>query len=207
MTSEDRDLAFERVPIGTRPALIVVDMAVGFTSVNSPLGGDFDEQVNAANALVTAFADHTLPIVFTRVVYEGDEQSVFRRHLPDLNILTPTSQWVDIDPRLVQSVTSWVLDKTGPSAFFDTALNRQLRDKNVDSVMVCGLTTSGCVRATVVDALQYNFPTWVISDACGDRNHSAHSANLHDMHAKYAEVVDMQQALAHLDSLTLLGKE
>ena len=207
MTSKDRDLAFERVPLGTRPALIVVDMAVGFTSINSPLGGDFDKQVNAANALVTDFANQALPVVFTRVVYKGDEQSVFRRHLPDLNILTSTSRWVDIDPRFEQSPTSWILNKTGPSAFFNTALNQQLRDKDVDSIMVCGLTTSGCVRATVVDALQYNFATWVVSDACGDRNHSAHSANLHDMHAKYAEVVDMQQALAHLDSLKVLDKE
>ncbi|GEA12595.1 isochorismatase family protein [Alteromonas sp. KUL49] len=84
--------------------------------------------------------------------------------------------------------------------FFNTDLDHQLRAQNVDSLMVCGLTTSGCVRASVIDALQFDYPTWVVKDACGDRNLSAHNANLHDMHAKYAYVVSKEDAYEYLST-------
>lgn len=197
----DKDLYSGGVVFGNTPALIVVDMTLGFTSSDSPLGGHFDECVSAAVSLVDAFRQHGLPVFFSSVAYGDDKSmSVFRRHLPDLNILQSGSHWVLVDPRFGCVANSQVINKGGPSAFFDTDLAEKLKAANSDSLIVCGLTTSGCVRATVVDALQHNYPTWVVSDACGDRNQSAHHANLHDMHAKYAQVVTAKDALSHLNN-------
>lgn len=201
--SKDRNLPTGGVPFGRHPALIVVDMSLGFTSASSPLGGDFDSEVSAACELVGAFHRASLPVFFSTVVYRDDTtQSVFRQHLPDLNILTPDSEWVNIDPRFAFAHSDIVIEKTGPSAFFDTKLAGHLRVLNCDALVICGLTTSGCVRATVVDALHYNYPTWVVEQACGDRNQSAHTANLHDMQAKYAQVVSLNHALTFTNSLS-----
>ncbi|MCF4008970.1 isochorismatase family protein [Rheinheimera sp. UJ63] len=196
------DLATGTVPFGHRPALIVVDMSYGFTSVESPLGGAFDSQVDAMAQLAACFRQRGWPIYFSTVVYHDEHtSSVFRQHLPVLNMLRPDTHWVQIDQRLAVQPHEVIVEKTVPSAFFNTGLAELLAAAAVDSVVIGGLTTSGCVRATVVDALQYNFPAWVIPETCGERNLQAHAANLHDMAAKYAEVVALPQALTRLAAL------
>lgn len=192
MQLSSSDLPSQGVVFGVRPALIVVDMTVGFASPESPLGGVFDSEISAAEALIQDFDGADLPVYFSTVVYDNDsQQSVFRQHLPDLDMLARGSRWVEIDPRLSFSDNATLIEKTAPSAFFGTQLNEKLKAGGVDSVVVCGLTTSGCVRATAVDALSCNFPVWVVEEACGDRNIDAHKANLHDLHAKYTEVVSL----------------
>ncbi|MBQ4831283.1 isochorismatase family protein [Alteromonas sp. MMG017] len=192
MQLSSSDLLSQGVAFGVRPALIVVDMTVGFASPESPLGGVFDSEITAAEALIQHFDGADLPVYFSTVVYDNDsQQSVFRQHLPDLDMLVRGSRWVEIDPRLSFSENATLIEKTAPSAFFGTQLNEKLKTGGVDSVVVCGLTTSGCVRATAVDALSCNFPVWVVEEACGDRNIDAHKANLHDLHAKYTEVVSL----------------
>lgn len=192
MQLSSSDLPSQGVVFGVRPALIVVDMTVGFASPESPLGGVFDSEISAAEALIQDFDGAGLPVYFSTVVYDNDsQQSVFRQHLPDLDMLARGSRWVEIDPRLSFSDNATLIEKTAPSAFFGTQLNEKLKAGGVDSVVVCGLTTSGCVRATAVDALSCNFPVWVVEEACGDRNIDAHKANLHDLHAKYTEVVSL----------------
>ncbi|MEG3767601.1 isochorismatase family protein [Alteromonas sp. 14N.309.X.WAT.G.H12] len=192
MQLSSSDLLSQGVAFGVRPALIIVDMTVGFASPESPLGGVFDSEIAAAEALIQHFDGESLPVYFSTVVYDNDsQQSVFRQHLPDLDMLARGSRWVEIDPRLSFSDNATLIEKTAPSAFFGTQLNEKLKAGGVDSVVVCGLTTSGCVRATAVDALSCNFPVWVVKEACGDRNIDAHNANLHDLHAKYTEVVSL----------------
>jgi nicotinamidase-related amidase len=138
-------------------------------------------------------------VVYTTVVYDSDgEAAVFRARLPALNVLRRGSPAVAVDARLAPSVGESVVEKRYASAFFDTDLSERLRSLAADSLVVTGLTTSGCVRASVVDALQHDYVAWVPRQAVGDRNASAHEANLHDMHAKYAEVVDIDDVLAAL---------
>lgn len=198
----DHDLSIGSVGFGEKPALIVVDMTVGFIHPESPLGGQNDEVVHANNRLLNQFRLANLPIAFTSVVYKDDfAASVFRAHLPDLNILQAGSHWVEVDERLNRLTQEPVFEKTVPSGFFNTGLNDWLVAQKTDCIMVTGLTTSGCVRATVVDGLQHNYPVWVIADACGDRNQSAHDANLHDMAAKYAQVKSVDQVIAYLTSM------
>ena len=186
---QEKNLVVENLGLGTCPALLVVDMMNGFTSSECPLGVDCPSVVEANQNLINGFRAAELPIFFTTVIYrDAFRANVFRRKVPDLNLLTPNSVWVAIDARLQRRPSEMLIEKCWPSAFFETDLDAQLRDKGVNSVVVTGLTTSGCVRASAVDALQYNYQVIVAEDAVGDRNQSAHRANLFDLAAKYASV-------------------
>ena len=190
------DLSRRNIGLGSKPGLIVVDMSLGFTQPESPLGGNFDSVVAATATLIEAFRARGLPIVFTTVVYDRDEDaSVFRARLPSLNILKRGSAWIDIDPRLAPSESDLLAEKHFPSAFVGTNVDQFLRSQHADSAVVVGLTTSGCVRATAVDALSHNYPTVVVKEAVGDRNIDAHHANLHDLHAKYVDVLSLEDTL------------
>ena len=190
--------ALERVDggMGQRPALIVVDVVVGFTDPACPLGSEADAVVQANVELMNAFHQAQMPVVLTTVVYHNEEQaSVFRARVPALNLLTPDSQWVQFDPRLPIVETDLQLEKRHASSFHGTNLDEWLKARSVDSVVVTGLTTSGCVRATAVDGLQNNYKVLVPREACGDRDPEAHNANLYDMNAKYADVVSLETVL------------
>jgi maleamate amidohydrolase len=201
-TPQDRDLAIGSLSLGLCPALIVVDLSNGFSDPASPLGGDFDSQISHINELLEVFRAKQLPIYYTSVVYDDETTaSVFRRRLPDLNILQTSSEWVKINSKINKQPNELIIEKQWPSAFFKTQLVTQLEKNAVDSIVVVGLTTSGCVRATVVDGLQHNFPVFVVPEACGDRNLSAHHASLHDMHAKYAVVIPAEDLCAQVLSL------
>lgn len=190
--------ALERIDagIGDLPALIVVDVVKGFTDPTCPLGSEADEVVAANVALMDAFHKADLPVVLTTVVYRSDDEAtVFRARVPALNLLTPDSEWVRFDTRLPIAATDLQLEKRHASSFHGTDLDNWLKARNVDSVVVTGLTTSGCVRATAVDGLQNNYKVLVPREACGDRDAEAHEANLYDMNAKYADVVSLETVL------------
>lgn len=193
--------ALDRVSggLGSKPALIVVDVVRGFTDPSCPLGSEADEVVDANVRLMNAFHDTNLPVVLTTVIYRDDQQaSVFRARIPALNLLTPESEWVLFDSRLPVAPGDLQLEKRHASSFHGTELDEWLRGQNVDSVVVTGLTTSGCVRATAVDGLQNNYRVVVPREACGDRDEQAHEANLYDLNAKYADVLSLEDTLALL---------
>jgi len=193
------DLARRPQPLGTRPALIVVDVIGAFTDAAGPLGCPADGVVAACARLLTAFRARKLPVCFTTVIYrDAGAAPVFRARLPALELLQPGSAAVAVDPRLPLQDGEMLVEKRYASAFFGTQLDGWLRDRTVDSLVVCGLTTSGCVRATAVDGLQHDYPVWIPREAVADRNRDAHHANLHDLHAKYAEVVALDTALEAL---------
>ena len=190
--------ALQRVDagMGNKPALIVVDIVNGFTDPTCPLGAEADEVVAANVALMDAFHKADLPVVLTTVIYRSDDEAtVFRARVPALNLLTPDSEWVQFDPRLPLQDTDLQLEKRHASSFHGTNLDEWLKARSVDSVVVTGLTTSGCVRATAVDGLQNNYKVLVPREACGDRDPEAHNANLYDMNAKYADVVSLEMVL------------
>jgi nicotinamidase-related amidase len=196
------DLPRNELGIGSRPALVLVDFSVGFTSPDCPLGGNFDAEVEAAQAVLAGCRQAGLPVCYTTVSYSSPEQArVFRARIPALEVLQQDSRWVGIDARLKPADNEPVFVKQWASAFFGTDLDAWLREQGVDSLVVVGLTTSGCVRATVVDGLQYDYPVVVVREAVGDRNVSAHQANLHDMHAKYAEVMPIARVMELLAGL------
>lgn len=190
------DLTRNSLGLGRRPALLLVDMVRGFTDPECPLGTDCPEVVDANRQLLAAFREKSLPIFFTTVVYrDAAEAPVFRERIPHLEWLQAGGPWVEVDTRLAMQPGEVLIEKQWPSAFFRTELAAQLARESVDSIVVTGLTTSGCVRASVVDALQHDLKVVVAEEAVGDRNLEAHRANLFDMHAKYADVETLASVL------------
>ena len=182
--------------LGSSPALVVVDMCRGFIDSSSPLGFECKELIQANIMLVNRFREMNLPIIFTTTIYRDEsEASVFRSKIPALNILKPGSEETSFLKELSPSSNELLVEKKFASAFFQTNLADELSKMNVDSIIVSGVTTSGCVRATALDSLQNNFLTTVAEDCVGDRNQNAHRANLFDLQAKYADVIHSNQIL------------
>ena len=176
--------------LGSSPALVVVDMCRGFIDPSSPLGFKCDELIQANIILVNKFREMNLPIIFTTTIYRDEsEASVFRSKIPALNILKPDSEETSFLAELSPDSEDILIEKKFASSFFGTNLADDLRRMNVDSVVISGVTTSGCVRATALDSLQNNFLTTVAEDCVGDRDFNVHQANLFDLQAKYADVI------------------
>ena len=190
------NLASNRTGIGSSPALVVVDMCRGFIDPSSPLGFECKEVIKANIKLVQKFRAQKLPVIFTTTIYRDiSDASVFRSKIPALNILEPESDAVSFIDELAPSLDEMIIEKKFASAFFDTDLAAYLQNLNIDSVIISGVTTSGCVRATALDAMQNNFLTIVAEDCVGDRDQDAHHANLFDLKAKYADVLPLNNIL------------
>ena len=176
--------------IGDYPVLIVVDMCKAFIDPSSPLGFECNKLIEANINLVNKFRLKKYPVIFTTTIYRNpSEASVFRSRIPALNILEPESDTVTFIDELAPSKDEIVIEKKYASAFFQTKLTDYLLKIHADSVVICGVTTSGCVRATAVDSLQNNFPTTIAENCVGDRDLDAHKANLYDLQSKYADVI------------------
>ena len=192
--------------IGERPALVIVDMSVGFTDPESPLACELEDVVDAVGLLLAAARRADVPVVYTTVAYDEEGKrraAAFIEKVPALLTLEAGSRWVEIDPRLAPLPGEPVLRKLHASAFFETELAELLAATERDSLIVTGASTSGCVRATAVDALQHGYRTVVPREAVGDRNPDAHAANLYDIDAKYGDVVPLAAALARLEELAV----
>jgi maleamate amidohydrolase len=190
-----------RAGFGKRPALVVVDMSVGFTDPASPLHCDLEEVVSAIERLLVATRAARLPVVYTTVAYDDagrETAAVFIDKVPALLTLEAGSRWVEIDPRLAPKAGDPVVRKLFASAFYRTPLASLLAAQQCDGVIATGASTSGCVRATAVDALQHGYRVVVPREAVGDRNVAAHEANLYDIDAKYGDVLPIEEVLAFL---------
>ena len=193
---------------GARPALIVIDVNVGFTDPESPLVCELEDVVGAIGQLLEASRKAQIPVVYTTVEYsEGDQVAAkaFIDKIPVLTTLAAGSRWVEIDPRIAPGPGEPVLKKLFASSFFGTPLQALLTAHDVDTLIVTGASTSGCVRATVVDAIQHAFRPVVPREAVGDRNADAHEANLYDIEAKYGDVVSLADTLEYLAKLAEAG--
>jgi maleamate amidohydrolase len=197
-----------RSGVGERPALIVVDVNLGFTDPASPLVCDLDAVVGAIARLLDAARRASIPVFFTTVAYDDagkEAAAVFIEKVPALLTLEAGSRWTEIDPRIAPLPGEPVLTKLFASAFFGTPLAALLEEAGCDSVAVTGASTSGCVRATVVDALQHGFRTVVPREAVGDRDPAAHEANLYDIDTKYGDVVSLDEALGYFATPATAG--
>ncbi len=176
--------------LGEFPALVVVDMCKAFIDPSSPLGFECSKLIDANVKLVQEFRNRNFPIFFTTTIYRNEsEASVFRKKIPALNILKPNSNEVSFLEELSPISNEVLIEKKFASAFFQTNLSLILDKTNIDSLVVSGVTTSGCVRATALDSLQHNFLTIIAEDCVGDRDDSAHKSNLIDLQLKYADVM------------------
>ncbi len=193
-----------RVGIGERPALLIIDFIKGFTDTDCPLGSNLDAEVSATKKLLDEFRWRKFPVHFTTTAYDEEMVSagVFVKKVPSLAHLKFGSVWIEIDERLTPQAGEVVWTKQYASAFFGTSLASALSAQKVDTLIITGCTTSGCVRASAVDSCQNGFLTNVVRECVGDRSQAAHEANLFDLDAKYADVVsleDVEKSLLTLD--------
>jgi nicotinamidase-related amidase len=193
----------QRVTLGSRPAVLVVDFSCGFTDPECALGSDMTEAVEATKRLLDTARGRGLPVIFTTIGYEPSlkDGGLWLQKVPSLGDLQIGGRWVEIDPRLEPREDETIVLKKGASAFFGTNLPAILVSQGVDSVILCGATTSGCIRATAIDLLQYGYPTLVPRECVADRAQAPHEANLFDIDAKYADVVPLDDVLEYVESV------
>ena len=193
----------QSITLGERPAVLVVDFSCGFTDPECALGSELSDEVEATRRLLDAARAKGLPVVFTTIGFEPSlrDGGLWLQKVPSLGDLQIGGRWVEIDPRLAPREDETIVLKKGASAFFGTNLTAILVSQGVDSVVLCGATTSGCIRATAIDLLQNGFPAMVPRECVGDRAQAPHEANLFDIQAKYADVVSLDDALAYVESV------
>jgi nicotinamidase-related amidase len=195
----DREFG-ESVGFGDQPALLVIDLINAFTDPESDLGADVSDVLDQTARLLAIFREHDLPRYFTTVAFEESygDAGRFIEKVPALRELRLGSDRVAVDDRIAPVGDERVVLKKYASAFFGTDLATELTTHRVDTLVVAGVTTSGCVRATAVDSLQHGYRTIVPADAVGDRAEGPHRANLFDIDAKYGDVVLTDDVVAHL---------
>jgi maleamate amidohydrolase len=193
----------ENVTLGRSPGVLVVDFSCGFTDPACSLGADMTPEVEATKRLLDAARAKGLPVIFTTIGFTPSlkDGGLWLQKVPTLAELELGGRWVEIDPRLEPQNGETVIVKKGASAFFGTNLVAVLNTQGVDSVILCGATTSGCIRATAIDLLQHGYPAIVPRDCVADRAQAPHEANLFDIDAKYADVVSFDEALAYVEGV------
>ncbi|MEE4316422.1 MAG: isochorismatase family protein [Erythrobacter sp.] len=187
-----------RLQPGTRPALLIVDVVTAYLMEGSPLYMDTAAAARDSNARLAAAARAAgVPVIFTNVSYQpgGADGGVFYRKAPVLKVFDEGSPLGAFPETLQPQPGDRVFTKQYPSAFFGTGLAEALHAEGIDTLLITGYSTSGCVRASALDAMQYGFVPLVVRDACADRHEAPHEANLFDLQAKYAEVISEAEAL------------
>jgi len=188
---------------GNKPALILVDLVQAYFQENSPLYARCEDALASAIRIRDEARIAGIPVIYTNVVYkpDGSDGGMFYRKVPALSAFVkgnPLGDWPDgLDP----TEDELIISKQFASAFFGTSLAQSLNEGGIDTLIITGVSTSGCIRATCIDAISSGFIPIVVSDACGDRHQGPHDANLFDMNAKYGDVVDEAAVLNYLKEL------
>lgn len=186
-----------RLAFGRRPAVLIIDVVRAYLDKASPLYAGVEAALASNIRLVEAARVAGVPVVYTQVVYQpgmGDG-GVFYRKVPALKVFEAGSPMGEFPPEIAPRPGEVVVTKQYASAFFGTSLASTLRTMGVDTVVMGGFSTSGCVRASALDAMQHGFIPFVVREACGDRDSRPHEANLFDLQAKYAEVIGEAEAV------------
>lgn len=192
-----------RIGFGQRPALILVDFVKAYFDRSCELYADVQPALDAALRVRAAARESGIPIIYTNVVYHESGINggrFFQKALPLRNFVAgnPMGAWAD---GLEPAVGELVISKQYASAFFATSLSSTLTAMGIDTLLITGVTTSGCIRATCVDSCQHGFIPIVVEEACGDRHEAPHASNLFDMNAKYGDVLREHEVVAWLAGL------
>ena len=199
--SDNYSGAFDgRLAFGNRPALLIVDFVMAYIEKSSPLYAGAEDALDSNERLLEVARTARIPVIFTNVVYQmgGVDGGLFYKKIPALRVFVKGSPLGDFPTKLRPQDGELVISKQYASAFFGTSLASMLRAQNVDTLIITGMSTSGCVRATALDALQHGFAPFVVRDACADRHPAPHKSTLFDLQAKYAEVISELEACTFL---------
>lgn len=197
----------KKLGFGDRPALIIVDLVKAFTTPDLPLGSDLTSQIAASNRLIAAARVAELPVIFTTVAYDDPQlrdAGLWLYKQSGAHTQKADGTGIAVDDRLKREDGDQMLRKKFASIFFGTDLVSRLTFLRVDTLVFAGCSTSGCIRSSVVDAIQYGFRPMVVAEAVGDRSQSAHDQSLFDIDAKYGDVIGLDEACAEM---TVRGME
>ncbi|MGZ3410025.1 MAG: isochorismatase family protein [Xanthobacteraceae bacterium] len=208
-TKSDEELFKERgfglkMGFGQHPALIVIDLIKAFTDSKRPLGANLDPQIAVTQELLAIAHERGFPVIFSTVRYdEADtrDAGIWRLKQKGVVDLAADTNGHEFDERLDVRKTDSVLLKKYASCFFGTDLVPRLTSRGIDTLIMTGCTTSGCIRATAVDSVQNGFRPMVVREGVGDRSQAAHDQSLFDLNAKYADVVSLAETLQYLRSV------
>ena len=190
-----------RIGFGARPAIIVIDVINAFTDPEMMLGSNLDDEIAEINRVLDAAHARATPVIFSTVSYDDKDfkdAGIWALKQKGIITLKAGTPEIEVDERLHQGADDTLLSKKYASCFFGTDLVSRLLAHNVDTLILTGCTTSGCVRATAVDACQVGFRPMVVREAVGDRSQAAHDQSLFDLDAKYADVVSTDEAVQYL---------
>ena len=193
-----------RLGFGSRPALVVIDFCRAYLDPESPLYAGVEDARASCQRVLTAARSAGVPVLHTTIEYQpgGADGGIFFRKVGALECFVRGNPLAAYGEGLAPAEGEVVVVKQYASGFFGTSLASTLTALGVDTLIHTGVSTSGCVRATALDACQHGFVPIVVRDACGDRDPQIHDANLFDLDAKYADVVSEQEVLDYLSALT-----
>ena len=192
-----------RIGYGRKPAVVVIDFINAYTTFGSPLyAAPVIDAVRETADLLDIARQNAIPVIFTRVIYSphGLDGGVFVKKVPALRKMIEGEPLADIVPELPTAPQDVIINKQYASGFFGTSLAPMLTSQGVDTLIVTGCSTSGCVRATAVDGMQYGFRVIVPRECVGDRHEVPHEANLFDIDSKYGDVVAKAEVMEYLAS-------
>ncbi len=190
------------IGFGCRPAVLVIDMIRAFTDPTKMLGAELGPQILATGQLLAAARARDVPVIFSTVSYDDAELAdagIWALKQKGVTTLRSGTPEVELDPRLSRLAGEGWLVKKYASCFFGTDLSSRLTFRGVDTLLIAGCTTSGCVRASAVDALQAGYRPIIVRECVGDRSQAAHEQSLFDLQAKYADVVGIADACRYLE--------
>lgn len=191
----------QRIGFGQRPAVLVIDFINAFTRPDWLLGASLDPEIAATQLLLNAARAAGAPVIFSTVSYDDadfKDAGIWALKQKGVMTLRANSDGVVLDSRLVRQAGDSLLVKKYASCFFGTDLVARLVSRSIDTLLLAGCTTSGCVRATAVDACQSGFRPMVVQECVGDRSQAAHLQSLFDLDAKYADVVSLEECVNYL---------
>ena len=195
----------QQIGFGERPGLVVIDILNAFTDPSQPLGADLSREIEAIRKVLAAARAAGIPIFYTTVAYKEQDlrdAGIWALKQKGVVTLQAGTPGVELDPRLERRADEAIILKKYASAFFGTDFITRLNTRRIDTLLITGCTTSGCVRASAVDAVQYGLRPMVIREAVGDRAEAAHRQSLFDLEQKYADVVSVEEVVAYLGRLT-----
>ena len=193
-----------RLGFGKRPALLVIDLSKSFTDASQPLGSDLSAQIDATNVLTRAARQKKVPVIFSMVRYEDAnvrDAGIWHQKMRGQSTLHVGGEGYQLDPRLERAEDDVLLYKKYASCFFGSDLTSRLVGYGVDTLIMTGTSTSGCVRSTAVDAVQLGFRPMVVAEGVGDRSSASHQQSLFDIDTKYGDVVSLVETRQYLENL------
>jgi len=193
----------QRIGFGEQPVVIVIDFMNAFTDPSMPLGAKLDAEVEATVQVLDAARAAKVPVFYTVAWYDEEDLAdagIWRRKQRGIQTLAAGTPAVELDERLGRRPHEAIVVKKYASSFFGTDLVARLNSRRIDTLIITGCTTSGCVRATAVDAVQYGFVPVVVREAVGDRSQAAHEQSLFDLEQKYGDVVSLDEATSYLET-------